>query len=181
MIELDTALVIEGVHIPLRSAVEYTEDWQPIGDFEDHQTWDGETHIVAPTYKPKYRIVLQASGRGVFRLPDLDDVLPGTELVLHSKVERTRSIAIGASQCILLRDPVPGSIRVWSENDPEGVIPHTLDGKTVSIAAAATERLVVSHRWMTTCLTRRPMGANVNGRTSEHGWDYEFIEKSAPA
>jgi hypothetical protein len=176
---LDTELVIEGVVIPLRSAVEYTENWEVVGDYTDYHSWDGEAEVVGPTFGTKYRINLQAAGQGVWRMPALMRLKPNDLVTLHSKVIQTDYIPIGADQCILLRDPVPGSVFVRDLETDEQV-PFELDGRTVIVDGATDRTLIVPHRWIFECKYLRPPEPTVNGRTGELTWGVGFVEKSAP-
>jgi hypothetical protein len=104
---------------------------------------------------------------------------PNDIVTLHSKVIQTDVIPIGADQCILLRDPVPGSVFV-RDHETDEEVPFEIDGRTVSIDGNTERTLIVPHRWKTLTKFLRPPEPTVNGRTGELTWGASFVEKSAP-
>lgn len=177
----DTDLYIDGILVPLRSALDYTESWDTESDPEDFTTWAGDTEIVDVLYRTKYVVTISASGAGVWRVPALTKVRPGEIITIHSRNPQTDVIPAGMTQCVLLRPPVPGSVAVVrADGKDEFFIPCTVDGRVVSIAAAIDEPVAVIYRPIMVCKVRRPLTQSVASVTGAVAWSIDMIEASAP-
>jgi len=170
MYAADTELYLgSGYHIPLRAAYEYSETIELAGEGIIKRRWDGKAVYLGPTYDDVWNISIQATG---WRRPA--GLVRGCEVTLYSRAWQTEVIPQGTTQVILPRAAVPGSIRVEDSRGRE--VPHTLVGKTVIIAAPATETLAVIYRAVAECIL-----SSIR-QTAQHGsgdgdWAIDLAEK----
>lgn len=174
----DTYLEFDEIIVPLRAATNYTEDWKQVGGVEFRHTWNGRARVLGPCFKRKYEISISASGDGVWRRPELDGIQAGDTLTLHSRNwQPPVRIPADAASCYLSRTPVPGSVTVRSID--ETVVPHTLDGRQVSIADPAGQILLVHWRAKVVCLVGE-VGMTGDGAGGAGGWTLSLVEAEAP-
>jgi len=140
----DTILYIEGVAIPMRAAMEFTESWTPVGTVEVRRTWTGRAVIITPPFGTRlWDVELSGQGAATWRSPAIDGLQPGDEVVLHSSMWMTAQIPVGADQCILSLEPVDGSVYV-RDTDTDVRMPHSmLTSRTVKVAEAVEKRQAV--------------------------------------
>jgi len=174
-----TELEIEGVIVPIAAAFVHDEDWQPVGEREAHETWDGATHVIAPTYKRKFEITISSNGEGVYRLPDLSHIQDGAELTFHSRRWLTAHIPIGSDQCILDRDVSHGQVIV-RRVDTDEIVEHVLDGRTVMIADETDVTLYVMYRPKLLVVLIDFTPGKQDGSTGGGSWSVTVREKYAP-
>lgn len=181
--QIDTDLFLgSGIVIPLRSALGYSEDWQPVAPTTFRQTSRGKAIALSQWYKRKYAITISASGEGIRRVPGLDHLQGGDELVLHSCQPMTAMIPQGTKQCVLSRPHVPGSVRVirTDSDEAETVIPHTEHaGRIIRVAANAPAHYAVTWRPAVTVLFGS-VSYSVDQLTKLASWTLELMEKDAP-
>lgn len=148
----DTTLYLgPDVIITLRSALGFTEDWEPMASAQVRNTWNGRAKILKPTFRRKSTIRLAGAGNGVWRVPNLQVLEPGHIVTLHSCIWQNDLLATGATEKVLRWTPVPASTRV---RDPETdqVFDHDVDGKIVSIAEAFDHPMAITYRATAECV-----------------------------
>lgn len=149
---MDTALYLgPDIVITMRSALGFTEEWEPMSPVQVRNTWNGRAKILKPTFKRKSTIRLAGAGNGVWRVPNLQMLEPGHVVTLHSSIWQNDLLPTGAVSKVLRWTPVPGSTRV---RDPETdqVFEHTVVDKTVSVAAAFDRPMAITFNAAVECL-----------------------------
>lgn len=181
--QLDTDLYLgDGIVIGLRSALGYSESWNPVAPVTWRQTSRGKAIALQQWYRPKFGITISASGEGIRRVPGFDHLRGGEELVLHSNQPMSAMIPKGTKQCVLSRPHVPGSVRVVRtvSDEREVVIPHTEHaGRIIRVAANAPEHYQVYWRPAPVVLFGS-VSYEIDQLTKLASWTLDLMERDAP-
>jgi hypothetical protein len=175
----DTTLEIEGLLIPLRSALGFSEEWSEDSEPQVFRRWSGRAVVVGPMYKRVHTISIRGGGSAVWRQPALDDLHYGDEVTLHSCKWRTAEIPVGATNCTLPFDYVPGSLSV-RRLDTDEKVAFTVVGRVVSIAAPAGVTLVVHYRPLVPSLVVSARG-DADGAEGTGTWSLILAQKDPPS
>ena len=168
----DTILQIDGLVIPLRAALEFTETWTQVGTVEARRTWTGKTKILRPTFGTMWDISISGSGSATWRTPSLASIKPGDEVFLHSCKWLTDTIPLGTSQRTLQFTPEPGSVRVV-DVDTDFRFPFTLAGRLVKVPAAVTKVPAILFKPVVRCFVGS-VGYDADGSEGTGGWSLQL-------
>lgn len=174
----DTFLEIDGIAIPMRAATEFTETWTRAGTVTARRTWTGKAKILKPTFGRVWDVEIAGFGPAVWRTPSFDALKEGDEVVLWSTKWMSSHIPVGADQCLLSLEPVPGSVSVRSpETDVK--IPHIQLGhldRVIKIGALAEQRLPVIFKPKLRALLGT-VAMDVSGSDGTGGWSFTLHQK----
>lgn len=168
-------LRVSGIVMPLASYVGITETRTEVDQVEKRRDVNGGLCVLRPLWAKKYKIALAASGPALRWVPGFEKIEKHVVVALESTLFMTDGILAGQPSVSLLRDPVPGSIKVWKAGDrSERPVPFTVVGRLVSVDVPA-EDLCVRYR-ATHYVTRNSTSASAPEIEGRVDWQCEFEE-----
>jgi hypothetical protein len=171
-----TRLRVSGIVLPVWSYIGITEGWTEVDQVEKRRDVNGGTCVLRPLWAKKYKISLSASGPAIRWVPAFEKLDKETVVALESTRFMTDGILAGQSSTTLMRPPVAGSVKVWRAGDRfEAPVPFTLLDRLVSVAAPASEDLVVRFRPVF-YVTRNSASGNHPETQGTVDWQAEFEE-----
>lgn len=168
-----TTVLLAGMPSGLRTVVGVTETQRESGAAEMRRTWNGTARILKPSYARVWDVTLSNSGSRVW-LPDIQALVPGAAVTLHSTVWWSVRFPAGATEAILDRDPVPGTVHGRDDIDETVRIAAGVLGRRVTIGGrAGTSR--VFYRPILQCLVVSFEGGG-SATGLEQNWTLELAE-----
>lgn len=171
-----TRLRVSGIVMPVGSYIGITESRSEVDQVEKRRDVNGGLCVFKPLWARKFKISLAASGQAIRWVPAFER-LPKDEVVeLHSTLWMTDGIQPGQPSVTLIRNPVPGSVKVWRAGDRyETPVPFGVAGRLVTPDALPTEELSVRFRAIH-FVTRNSATASASEIVGTADWQAEFEE-----
>lgn len=174
-----TSLICLDLAIGWQSCSDLTIDRSYIeGAVVKDRTWNGAAVDMSDPAFDLMSVTIKASGPGELRPPALDHVqhLPSFQCV--PSFELTDVIYPGGTMRTLARDPHPGSVRVLTLGFDD--MPFSMDGRLITLSAAAPSVLRVYYRPVLTLTVWEALKVTDSDNSKEVSWELICQEVGGP-